>query len=122
MRKNLAHRDFYYHLQGKPLVIRYMNGQAPDLEGIDHQCQSFFTLRLMGKQWSYIGLAGNRECMTVSPGADAYLETAFITKCVNHGTVDVNALCQHGKEVIRQRDDGRLFEQQLIQAHKPIPN
>lgn len=123
VRKNLADRDFYYHLHGKPLLIRYPNGEAPALDAIEREPenQSFFTLRRMGREWSYLGLSGNQECTTVSPGADAYLETAFITQCVNHGEVDVEALRRHGKEVVRQRDDGRLFERQLLQARQANP-
>jgi len=129
IRKNLAPHDFYYRLDGKPLVLTYLNGNAPaGIDEIDREYQSLLTLRRVTSgrpgpgQWSYIGFAGgNRECATVSPGADGYLENAFIAKYVNKGNVDDTALRQHGKKVIESRQDGRVFEGQLLQARQANP-
>ena len=102
-------------------MVTYLNGKAPELDKIDQEYQAFFTLRRMGTGWGYIGPSGNHECTTVSPGADGFMEVAFISKYVNHGTVDTNALRQHGKSVIKQRQDGRVFEGQLLRARQANP-
>ena len=126
VRKKLADRDFYYHLDGKPLVLTYLNAPAPELDRIDQEYRQYLTLRRVSPApqtpgWKYFGPAGDKECMTVNPGANGFMEEAFIAKYVNHQSVDDNAFRQRGKAVIEQRADGQYFENQLLQAREVNP-
>jgi hypothetical protein len=126
VRKNLADRDFYYHFDGKPLVMTYLNGPAPEVDKIDQEYKQFFTLRRVSPSadvpgWKYFGPLGDKECMTVNPGANGFMEEAFIAKVVNHQSIDVNAIRQRGKAAIEQRADGRYFESQLLKAREVNP-
>jgi hypothetical protein len=126
VRKNLADRDFYYRLDGKPLVMTYQNGPAPDLAKIEKENEPFFTLRHISPDagtpgWKYFGPLGDKECMTVNPGANGFMEEGFITKYVNKQPVNDQALRQRGKAAIEQRADGKYFENQLLQARQVNP-
>jgi hypothetical protein len=126
VRKNLASRDFYYRFHGKPMVLTYLNGPAPAIDAIDREYKQFFTLRRVSPDaktpgWRYFGPAGDKECMTVNPGANGFMEEGFITKYVNKQPVDDNALRQRGKDAVQQRADGRYFENQLLQARRADP-
>jgi hypothetical protein len=126
VRKNLADRDFYYRLDGKPLVMTYLNGPAPALDKLDQEYKRFFTLRRVSPSaetpgWKYFGPLGDKECMTVNPGANGFMEEGFINKYVNKQPVDDNALRQRGKAAIEQRADGKYFENQLLQARQVNP-
>lgn len=126
IRENLADRDFYFKLDGKPLVMTYHNGPTPDLVEIDRQNEPNFTIRHISPEagapgWAYIGPAGDKECMTVSPGFDGYLEGAFMTTHLDHKPVAVQALRNHGKVVVAQRAGGKTFESQLLQARQVDP-
>jgi hypothetical protein len=126
VRKNLAPRDFYYRFHGKPLVLTYLNGPAPAIDAIDRENERFFTLRRVSPDaktpgWRYFGPAGDKECMTVNPGANGFMEEGFITKHVNKQPVDDNALRQRGRDAVKQRADGRYFENQLLQARRADP-
>ena len=121
VRKNLADRDFYYRLDGKPLVMTYLNGPAPEVDKIDQEYKQFFTLRRVSPAperpgWKYFGPLGDKECMTVNPGANGFMEEAFITKYINRQPIDVQAFRQHGKAAIAQRTDGKYFENQLLKV------
>ena len=127
VRKNLAEGDYYFRFGDKPLVMTYFNGSAPELDKIYHENEKYFTMRRISTGpdvpgWRYLGPAGDRECMTVNPGADGFMEMAFISKYVNKQPVDDKALREHGKAVIKERAGGKNFENQLLQAAKPIPN
>jgi hypothetical protein len=126
LHRNLANRDFYFRLDGKPLVVTYLNGPAPEIDQIDREYERFFTLRRVSPYpgvpgWRYFGPAGDQECMTVNPGADGFLEEAFITKYIHKKAVDSQALRGRGKAVIEQRADGKYFENQLLQARQINP-
>jgi hypothetical protein len=127
VQKNLASRDFYFRFDGKPLVVTYLNSPAPALTEVDREFEQFFTLRRISpipgtkNAWGYIGPVGDKECMTVNPGADGYMEMAFINKYINNKDVDSNALREHGKAVVEQRADGKLFENQLLKAREVDP-
>lgn len=126
IRENLASRDFYYCLDGKPLVLTYLNAPAPNLDKIDEEYKPTFTLRRVSPSrsmpgWRYFGPAGDKECMTVNPGADGFLEDGFITKYVNKRPVDTKALRERGKAAIAQRADGKYFENQLLEARQADP-
>ena len=126
IRKNLADRDFYFRFEGKPLVITYLNGPNPELDKIDKENEPYFTLRRVSSYaempgWRYFGSAGDKECMTVNPGADGFMEAAFITKYINKQPVDSDAMRQRGKAVIEQRADGKYFEGQLLAARQVDP-
>jgi hypothetical protein len=126
VRKNLANRDFYYRLDGKPLVLTYLNGPAPDVDKIDQEYRQFFTLRRVSPSadvpgWKYFGPLGDKECMTVNPGADGFMEEAFINGVIDKQPIDVEALRQRGKAAIAQRANGRYFENQLLKARGVNP-
>ena len=71
--------------------------------------------------WKYFGPAGDKECMTVNPGANGFMEEAFITKYVNKQPIDDEALRQRGKAAVEQRADGKYFENQLLKARQVNP-
>jgi hypothetical protein len=126
IRKNLADRDFYYRLDGKPLIVSYLNGPAPDHARVERDNEAFFTIRHISsdektKGWKYIGPGGDKECMTANPGFDWYMEGAFIANHVNKKPIDIAALRQHGKVVVEQRADGKQFEEQLLKARAVNP-
>lgn len=126
VRKNLADRDFYYRLDSKPLVLTYLNGPTPAIDKIDRENEKFFTLRRVSPDantpgWKYFGPLGDKECVTVNPGANGFLEEGFINKYVNKQPVDDNALRQRGKAAIEQRADGKYFANQLLAARQVDP-
>ena len=126
IRKNLADRDFYYRLDGKPLVMSYHNGSAPALVKIDQENEKFFTIRHISSAanrpgWKYFGPVGDKECFTVNPGANGFMEGAFIAKHVNKQPVDDNALRKRGKAAVKQRANGKYFENQLLKARQTNP-
>jgi hypothetical protein len=126
IRKYLAIHDFYYRLDGKPLVVTYLNGPSPEIEQIVKDSEQDFTHRRItpdvnGKGWKYFGPLGDKECMTVNPGANGFMEEAFITKNVNKQPIDVNSLRQRGKAAIEQLADGKYFEDQLLKAREIDP-
>jgi hypothetical protein len=126
VRENLANRDFYFRLDGKPLVLTYLNGPSPAVDKIDHEYKQFFTLRRVSPSadvpgWKYFGALGDKECMTVNPGADGFMEEAFINGVINKQPIDVKALRQRGQAAIAQRADGKYFENQLLKAREVNP-
>jgi hypothetical protein len=63
--------------------MTYLNGAAPDLDKVDEENKSFFTLRRISANrktpgWKYIGPDGDAECMTANPSFDGFMEGAFI--------------------------------------------
>lgn len=126
VRKNLANRDFYYHFEGKPLIMTYVNGPAPELDKIDDEYKSIFTLRRISPEkktpgWKYIGPDGDKECFTANPSFDGFMENAFMEQTIKKKTVDTDALRKYGKAVIEQRADGKTFEDQLLKAREVNP-
>jgi hypothetical protein len=125
VRKNLADRDFYYHFDGKPLVMTYLNKPAPEFDKIERDNANFLTIRRISSGatpgWKYLGPAGDKECMVANPGADGFMEHAFIKKYINKKAVDVLKLREHGKVVIENRADGKNFENQLLKAREVDP-
>jgi hypothetical protein len=126
VRDHLANRDFYFRFDGKPLVMTYLNGSAPDIDEIDRQYMRWFTLRRVSpsaeaRGWKYFGPLGDKECITVNPGANGFMEEAFITKYVNKQPIDDQALRRRGKAVVAQRAGGKYFESQLLQARRVNP-
>jgi hypothetical protein len=71
--------------------------------------------------WQYIGVVENKECMTVNPGIDGFMEEAFITKYVEKKAIDDKAYRERGKAAIEQRADGKYFEKQLLQVREADP-
>ena len=59
--------------------------------------------------------------MTVNPGADGYLEDAFITEHVKGKPVDTAMLRKHAPVVIQNRADGKYFEDQLLKVRQVDP-
>lgn len=129
IRKNLAEHDFYFRLEGKPLVITYLNRPSPEVDAVAKENEKYFALRRIsaGKDdggWRYIGPAGNKECMTANPGVDGFMEHAFIRHVVNKQPLDekqLKALRAHGQAAIAQRADGKFFEDQMLAARKVDP-
>ncbi|MFI5385248.1 MAG: glycoside hydrolase family 99-like domain-containing protein [Fimbriimonadales bacterium] len=127
IRTQLADKDFYYRLEGKPFVLRYLNDPAPDFSEIDAQNAPYLTLRKISPTtgvvaWGYFfSPAASPECMTVNPGADGYMEGAFIESKLNHKPIDEKALREHGKAVEAARRDGMAFEDQLRRVRAANP-
>lgn len=126
LRKNVVNHDFYFQFEGKPLVVRYFNAPAPNFSAIDQEYSEFFTLRRITpetgtKDWTYFGPLGGAEEMTVNPGADGYLEDAFITEHVKGKPVDNVTLRKHAPVVIQNRADGKYFEDQLLKVRQVDP-
>ena len=126
VRRNLAPRDFYYRLDGKPLVMTYLNGASPEIDALDREYEPYLAIRRITpyqgvKGWRYFGPEGDAECMTVNPGADGFMEEAFITKYVNKKPIDDAAFRKRGKAAFEQRADGKYFENQLLKARRVDP-
>jgi hypothetical protein len=126
VRENLADRDFYFRFDGKPLIITYLNSPVPAIDKIDQDYQQTFTFRRVTPfagtpGWRYFGPLGDKECMTVNPGANGFMEDAFIKQFVHKQAVDSKPLRQRGKEAIAQRADGKYFENQLLAARAVDP-
>jgi len=126
VRTRLAPHDFYYRFDGKPLVITYLNSASAEIDAIDREYEPLLTIRRLSpyagvKGWKYFGPEGDKECMTVNPGANGFLEEGFITKYVDKKPVDEEALRRRGKAAVEQRADGRYFESQLLKARQVDP-
>ena len=126
VRETLALNDLYYRLDGKPLVVTYLNGASPEIDAIDREYAPLLSIRRLSadpnvKGWKYFGPAGDEECMTVNPGADGFLEEAFIAKYVNKKMVDGEAYRKRGKAAFEQRAGGKYFENQLLKARQVDP-
>jgi hypothetical protein len=126
IRKNLAPRDFYFRLDGKPLVVSYLNRPDPRIDVLDKEYADRLTIRRLSPirtapGWRYFGPGGTPECRTVNPGFDGYMEHAFIAKYIRNKPVDTEALRQHGKAVIAHRADGKFFEDQLLTVRQANP-
>jgi hypothetical protein len=126
IRERLAQNAFYFRLDGKPLVVTYLNGASSEIDALDREYAPFLTIRRLSpypnvKGWRYFGPAGDAECMTVNPGADGFMEEAFIAKYVNKQTVDGEAYRKRGQAAIEQRAGGKSFEGQLLKARQVDP-
>ncbi len=127
IRKNLAEKDFYYRLDGKPLVVRYLNDPAPDFSSVDADEANYLTIRKISPttgaaSWGYFfSLDPSAECMTVNPGADGYMEGAFINGILAHKPLDLPALRAHAPEVTAARRDGAGFEEELLKVRSANP-
>jgi glycoprotein endo-alpha-1,2-mannosidase len=126
IRKNLAGRDFYCRHDGKPLVVTYLNKPSPEIDRLDQEYAPLLTIRRISpfrdvKGWRYFGPDGDKECMTVNPGADGFMEEAFITKYIEKKPVDDEAFRKRGRAAVEQRADGQYFENQLLQARQVDP-
>ena len=126
IREHLAQSAFYFRLDGKPLVVTYLNGASPEIDALDREYAPFLTIRRLSpypnvKGWRYFGPAGDAECMTVNPGADGFMEEAFIAKYVNKQAIDDEAYRKRGQAAVEQRAGGRTFEDQLLKARQVDP-
>ena len=126
IRKNLAERDSYYRFEGKPLVVTYLNKPSPEIDALDREYAPFLTIRRISpyrdvKGWRYFGPDGDKECMTANPGADGFMEEAFIARHVHKKPVDAEALRTRGKAAVEQRAGGKYFENQLLKAREIDP-
>ena len=129
VRDQLAKHGFYYRYRGLPLVLSYENGRN---DAFDHVAPKYSDLRLQRVRpfetdvWSYVQnypQTLNREWMPVNPGFDGYLERAYTQKYVeNVKDLDVEAVRRHGPEAAAVREDGRLFERQLLRARETNPD
>lgn len=75
--------------------------------------------------WSYIEnypQTLNREWMPVNPSFDGYLETAYKQKYVENITdLNMDVIRHQGSKAVARREDGRLFEKQLLRAREGDP-
>ena len=128
VRTNLANLDFYYRYKGAPLVMLYGDGQKDAFDPIV-KANPFFRLQrcrpFKTDFWSYVEgypQTLNRDWMPVSPGFDGYMEGNYTAKYV-HKVKDINldAIRQHGPQAAAQREDGLVFERQLLRARGENP-
>lgn len=128
VREHLADRDFYFRYQGKPLVLTYLNGESEAIDTIEQE-NTFFALRRVKPYktdvWSYIEdypQTAHQEWMPVNPGFDAFLEAAYFDKYIYQKGVDLEAIRQHSEIAAACREDGALFERQLLRAREVNPD
>ena len=128
IRENLAHRDFYYHYNGAPLVVTYLNGDNNAINEIEWETRDLTLRRIRpydSDVWSYLQHHPqrlNRQWMPVSPGFDPFLEHMYISKYVNkEENVDRDAILQQSRPYAAANDEGRLFEKQLLRAREGDP-
>jgi hypothetical protein len=126
IRENLAGLDFYCRHDGKPLVVTYLNKPSPEIDELDQEYAPFLTIRRISpfrnvKGWRYFGPDGDKECMTVNPGADGFMEEAFITKYIDKKPIDDEAFRKRGRAAVEQRAEGAYFENQLLKARQVDP-
>lgn len=128
VRKNLADQDFYCRYRGAPLVLLYENGKNEAFDITVEANPSFRLQRVRPfktDRWSYVEdypQTLNREWMPVNPGFDGFLERAYTKKYVEHVTdMNVDAIRRHGPQAAALREDGLLFERQLLRAREGNP-
>ena len=128
VKENLAERDFYFHYDGRPLVVTYHNGPNHAIDEIEWE-NNYFTLRRIrpyhSDVWSYVEHYPQRlgrEWMVASPGFDPYLEHAYLAKYVRkEPELDFAKIHREGRQYAAEREDGALFQRQLLRVRDGDP-
>jgi len=126
VREHFAQLDFYFHYQGKPLVVTYHNGQNDAIDEIEWE-NTFFTLRRIrpyfSDVWAYVDHYPqrlNREWMPTSPGFDSYLEDAYLARYY-HKLPEPDYAAIRQKSQSASREEGQFFERQMLRARLGDP-
>jgi hypothetical protein len=129
VRDNIANHAFYYRYKGKSLVLCYENGRNDAFDKIVKENPLFGFHRIQPFKtdvWSYVEnypQTLNSEWMPVNPGFDGYLENAYRQKYVQNITdLNLDVIRQQGPKAAALREDGRLFEKQLLRAREGNPD
>jgi hypothetical protein len=128
IKKNLAGCDFYFHYKGKPLVVPYLNGPFDDVDEVFEKNREDFEVRCIraykSDQWSYVDAYPQQKragWMCASPGYDAFLENAHVSRHIHHETQP--SLDQIRADAPRAaRADGAYYVQQLTWAKQCNPD
>jgi hypothetical protein len=129
VREHLAEKDFYFHYEGRPLVLTYLNGRNDAIDEIEWE-NDYFTLRRIrpyhSDVWCYVAHYPqrlSREWMVASPGFDPFLEHAYIAKHLNKETdLDLARIRADGRKSAADREEGEYFKKQLLHARYGNPD
>ena len=128
VRDHLADRDFCYGYNGLPLVVTYLNNDNEAINEIEWETRDLALRRIRpynSDVWSYLQQYPqrlNRQWMPVSPGFDPFLENMYIAKYVNREPhSDRERIYRESRQSAAERDEGRLFEKQLLRAREGDP-
>jgi hypothetical protein len=127
VREHLADKPFYYRYKGHPLALTYLNGGNETISAVEKENTRFTMRRVRPFKtdvWSYVEdypQTLNREWMPANPGFDGFLEDAYMAKYVNKKELDLESIRKLGKIAAARREDGRLFERQLLRAREVNP-
>jgi hypothetical protein len=129
IREHMSETSYYYRYHGKPLVVCYLNGDAPAMDDIEKcgEYTDYFELRRIRPfrtgDWSYIEpypQTERKDWMCASPGYDSYLEDAYLTRYVrNDKETSLDDVRQRGARA--ERDEGRYYLDQLNLAKQVDP-
>ncbi len=129
VRANLAGRDFYYHYDGKPLVVTYHNGPNEFIDQVEWETQDLTLRRIRpyhSDVWSYVEHYPQRlgrEWMVASPGSDPYLEHAYLAKYYHkEANPDYAKIRADSRKHADDREGGEYFKRQLLRARYGNPN
>ncbi|MCE5321748.1 hypothetical protein LLG46_00365 [bacterium] len=124
MREHMCENSYYYRYHGKPLVVCYLNGDAPGMAEIEknRKYTDYFELRRIRPfytdDWSYIQpfpQTARKDFMCASPGYDSYLEDAYLSKYVRkEAGRTLEDIRQHSAR--EEREDGQYYLKQLDHA------
>jgi hypothetical protein len=128
VRENMAGQSFYFHFDGRPLVLFYdCKPDAIDQMQTEH---SDFALRRIvpygdGTDWSYVQQwpqAENSQWMPVSPGIDPFMEHCFLAQKNAGKALDASEISELRKSIpAEKRDDGAYFHKQFARAREINP-
>ena len=128
VRENLAERDFYFRLDGRPLVVTYHNGNNEHIDQIEWE-NDYFTLRRIrpyhSDVWSYVEHYPqrlSRDWMVASPGSDPYLEHAYLAKYYHKDPqFDLAKIREESRKHADDREGGEYFKKQLLRTRYGNP-
>ncbi len=127
IRKYYSEQDYYFHYNGKPLVLAYLNLEAPSFDQIEYE-NTYFELRrtraYYTDTWSYIEHYPQmlrRDWMSAAPGFNAYLENAYLAKqAVVDEIPDYEKIYAEAPKA--DRENGEYFRRQLLWAAEHNPD
>ncbi len=129
MREHMCEEPYYYRYNGKPLVVCYLNYDAPGMYDIEKNSKytDYFDIRRIrpfsADTWSYIELypqTVHKDWMCASPGLDSYLEDAYLEKNVRKQGLTLEEVRK--KAARAEREDGKYYLKQLEHAKQANPD
>lgn len=126
VRENLSFRDFYFHYDGKPLIVTYLGAISPAIDETEWK-NDYFTLRRIrpyaSDVWSYIEYYPQmlrKGWMSAAPAFDSYLEDAYMHKYFyKTPNPDFEEIRKKAAKV--DRENGEYYRKQLLWAKKADP-